>query len=106
MMNCKKYSARRSAAWSMLRTGWTSTAARAALSILGDACDTEFWLKLRKDIRLELVILAMPNHQGNMYAAHQLRNFGFDCQVAAIARYPRRGRGTFGPRGLCGLQHV
>lgn len=57
--------------------------------VLGDACDTEFWLKLRKDIRLELVILAMPNHQGNMYAAHQLRNFGFDCQVAAIARYPQ-----------------
>ncbi|SDB08065.1 transporter, CPA2 family (TC 2.A.37) [Desulfonatronum thiosulfatophilum] len=56
--------------------------------ILGDACDTEFWLKLRKDLRLELVILAMPNHYGNMYAAQQLRNFGFECQVAAIARFP------------------
>lgn len=56
--------------------------------ILGDACDTEFWLKLRRDIRLEMVILAMPNHQGNMYAAKQLRNFQFDCQVAAIARFP------------------
>lgn len=56
--------------------------------ILGDACDTDFWLKLRKDIDLELVILAMPNHQGNMYAARQLRNFEFDCQVAAIARFP------------------
>lgn len=56
--------------------------------ILGDACDTEFWQKLRKDIRLELVILAMPNHQGNMYAARQLRNLGFKCQVAAIARFP------------------
>ena len=56
--------------------------------ILGDAGDTEFWLKLRKDIQLELVILAMPNHQGNMFAAKQLRNFQFDCQVAAIARFP------------------
>ncbi len=56
--------------------------------ILGDACDTEFWLKLRKDIELELVILAMPNHQGNIYAAQQLRNLGFSCQVAAIARFP------------------
>jgi Trk K+ transport system NAD-binding subunit len=56
--------------------------------ILGDACDTEFWIKLRRDIRLEMVILAMPNHQGNMYAAKQLRNFQFDCQVAAIARFP------------------
>ncbi len=56
--------------------------------ILGDACDTEFWLKLKKELELDLVILAMPNHQGNMYAAHQLRNLGFQCQVAAIARFP------------------
>lgn len=56
--------------------------------ILGDAADTEFWLRLSKDICLEIVILAMPNHHGNVYAAHQLRNFGLTCQVAAIARYP------------------
>lgn len=56
--------------------------------ILGDACDTEFWLKLQKHDRLELVVLAMPNHQGNMYAAQQLRNLAFSCSVAAIARYP------------------
>jgi predicted Kef-type K+ transport protein len=56
--------------------------------ILGDVCDTEFWLKLRKDVKLELVVLAMPNHQGNIYAVKQLRNFNFDCQVAAIARFP------------------
>ncbi len=56
--------------------------------ILGDACDTEFWMKLEKDDKLELVILAMPNHQGNMYAAKQLRNRDFKCKVAAIARYP------------------
>ncbi len=56
--------------------------------ILGDACDTDFWLKLRKDQALELVILAMPKHHGNMYAAHQLRNLGFECQIAAIAQHP------------------
>jgi len=56
--------------------------------VLGDASDTEFWLKLKKDIDLELVILAMPNHQGNVYAVHQLRNLGFNCLVAAIAKYP------------------
>lgn len=56
--------------------------------LLGDACDTEFWLKLSKDVSLELVILAMPNHHGNVYAARQLRNFQFDCRIAAIARYP------------------
>ncbi len=56
--------------------------------ILGDACDTEFWQKLRKDTGLQLVVLAMPNHHGNMYAAQQLKNLGFECQVAAIARFP------------------
>jgi predicted Kef-type K+ transport protein len=56
--------------------------------ILADACDTEFWLKVRKDEHLELIILAMPNHQGNLYASHQIRNLGFTCQVAAIARFP------------------
>ena len=56
--------------------------------ILGDACDTEFWMKLKKDLRLELVILAMPNHQGNMFAARQIRNLNLRSQVAAIARFP------------------
>ncbi|TVM15983.1 potassium transporter Kef [Oceanidesulfovibrio indonesiensis] len=56
--------------------------------ILADACDTEFWLKLRTDEQLELVILAMPKHHGNMYAAQQIRNLGIQCQVAAIAQYP------------------
>jgi predicted Kef-type K+ transport protein len=56
--------------------------------VLGDATDTEFWRKLKKDINLELIILAMPNHQGNVYAVQQLRNLGFDCMVAAIAKHP------------------
>lgn len=56
--------------------------------IIGDACDTEFWMKLKKDLRLELVILAMPNHQGNMFAARQIRNLNLRSQVAAIARFP------------------
>ncbi|MHC1791051.1 cation:proton antiporter domain-containing protein [Solidesulfovibrio sp.] len=56
--------------------------------ILGDACDTEFWLKLQNDKQLEMVILAMPNHTGNMFAAHQLHNMGFSGQVAAVARFP------------------
>jgi len=56
--------------------------------ILGDACDTEFWLKLQRDDKLELIILAMPNHQGNIYAAKQIRNLDFQCSVAAIARFP------------------
>lgn len=56
--------------------------------VLGDACDTDFWLKLKKDVYLELVILTMPNHHGNIFAIQQLRNLGFDCAVAAVAKYP------------------
>ncbi|MFW6324846.1 MAG: cation:proton antiporter [Desulfovibrionales bacterium] len=56
--------------------------------ILGDACDTEFWLKLRRGLNLEMIILAMPNHKGNMFAVQQIRSIGFDCQVAAIAKFP------------------
>lgn len=56
--------------------------------ILGDALDTEFWIKLKRDLDLELIILAMPNHQGNIFAASQIRNIGFTCRVAAVARFP------------------
>ena len=56
--------------------------------ILGDACDTEFWLKLQRDDKLELIVLAMPNHHGNIYAAKQIRNMDIRCSVAAIARFP------------------
>ncbi len=55
--------------------------------LLGDACDTDFWLKLRKDLNLEIVILAMPKHQGNMFAARQLLNYEIECRIAAIAHY-------------------
>lgn len=56
--------------------------------ILGDACDTEFWLKLKTDEHLEMIVLAMPRHQGNVYAAQQIRNMGIVCSVAAIAQFP------------------
>lgn len=72
---------------------------------LADACDTEFWQKLQKDLRLELVILAMPNHQGNMYAARQIRNLGFKCQVAGIARFPEEVE-ELSEIGLCAAYNM
>ena len=74
--------------------------ARGRNVVLGDASDTEFWLKLKQDVRLELVVLAMPNHQGNVFAVHQLRNLGFDCMVAAIAKYPEEVE-EFSELGIC-----
>lgn len=56
--------------------------------LLGDATDTDFWTKIRHNSVPELVVLAMPSHHGNVYAAHQLRNLNFHCKVAAIAKFP------------------
>jgi hypothetical protein len=56
--------------------------------ILGDAMDTEFWVKLEFQPDLELVILAMPWHHGNLRTAELLESLGLTCGVTAIARHP------------------
>lgn len=58
--------------------------------ILGDATDPDFWdlVKTRGGLgRLELVMLAMPKHRANLFAAEQLRKAGFQGTLAAIAMY-------------------
>ncbi|WP_305044150.1 cation:proton antiporter family protein [Geoalkalibacter sp.] len=58
--------------------------------MLGDATDPDFWdlLKTRDGLaRLELVMLAMPKHRANLFAAEQLRKAGFSGTIAAIAMY-------------------
>jgi Trk K+ transport system NAD-binding subunit len=56
--------------------------------LVGDATDTDFWSSLKAGRHLELLVLAMPNHHSNLYAAHQIRNLGLACTVVAVARYP------------------
>ncbi|MGL5487206.1 MAG: cation:proton antiporter, partial [Shewanella sp.] len=41
--------------------------------VQGDASDTDFWEKLDKAPNLELVLLAMPHHAGNLFAVEQLK---------------------------------
>jgi glutathione-regulated potassium-efflux system ancillary protein KefC len=58
--------------------------------ILGDAADPDFWelLKAQGGLeRLELILLAMPKHQANLFAAEQLRKADFRGGIAAIATY-------------------
>ncbi|MGE4369443.1 MAG: cation:proton antiporter [Burkholderiaceae bacterium] len=55
--------------------------------LLGDATDSDFWLKLSAGKEMELILLAMPNHSSNVYAAHQIRNVGLQGTVVAIAKY-------------------
>ena len=57
--------------------------------LLGDADDTDFWSKLKAGDTIELVVLAMPNHGSNVYAAQQIRNLAIACEVVAIAKYPK-----------------
>ncbi|HEY5715410.1 MAG TPA: cation:proton antiporter, partial [Psychromonas sp.] len=56
--------------------------------ITGDALDSDFWNKLQLTDNIKLILLAMPDHNGNRYAAEQLckiSNCGF--KVAALAHY-------------------
>ena len=56
--------------------------------IRGSATDSDFWDRLHVDFkRVNLVLLAMPNAQENLFAARQLQTVGYTGRVAAIAKY-------------------
>lgn len=55
--------------------------------ILGDATDSDFWLKLSTGPDMVMIVLAMPNHHSNTFAAHQIRNVGLSGKVVAIAKH-------------------
>jgi len=55
----------------------------------GDAADSDFWERMEaagNDFRV--VMLAMPDHQVNMYALEQIKRAGFGGFIAALAKYP------------------
>jgi Trk K+ transport system NAD-binding subunit len=54
----------------------------------GDAVDSDFWDKLLMSDEIQLVVLAMPHHAGNVYALEQLRGRDFKGHVTAIVEYP------------------
>lgn len=53
----------------------------------GDATDPDFWERARHD-SLQMVMLAMPEHQANLYALRQLQESGFSGYIAALAQFP------------------
>ncbi|BEE13184.1 hypothetical protein VAWG004_16870 [Aeromonas veronii] len=55
--------------------------------IEGDATDTDFWDKVLLSNQVNLVLLAMPHHSGNLYAIEKLRSHGFNGKIAAIVRF-------------------
>ena len=58
--------------------------------ILDDATDPDFWERVRSiaDGRGRVVMLTMPVHAANLYAAQRLADWDFPGIVAATARFP------------------
>lgn len=54
---------------------------------VGDATDTDFWNMIKTDNSKDLIVLAMPNHNSNVYAAQQIRSAELACKVVAIAKF-------------------
>ena len=54
---------------------------------VADATDTDFWNAIKACGTQDLIVLAMPSHNSNVYAAHQIRNAGLGSQVVAIAKF-------------------
>ncbi len=59
--------------------------------IIGDALDSDFWLKLQLTEKVKFILLAMPNHNGNLFAAEQL-NIIQNCD---IHNHPKSSKKTF-----------
>ncbi len=57
-------------------------------ALQGDATDTDFWNKLKAGRHIEMIVLAMPSHGSNVYAARQIRALGVQCTVVAVAKFP------------------
>ncbi|MFH5208792.1 cation:proton antiporter [Antrihabitans spumae] len=52
-----------------------------------DATDPDFWDKLLLTDTVEVVMLAMPDHSGNIFAMEQLHHREFLGKIAAIVKY-------------------
>lgn len=54
---------------------------------VADATNTDFWntANLLEPIE-EIVLLAMPTHHSNIFAAERIKASGLDCRVYAIAK--------------------
>ncbi len=55
--------------------------------VRGDALDLEFWGRLRLDRRIDLVVLAMSDHDANLVAVKSVRRFLPEVRIAATATF-------------------
>ncbi|MDP5069462.1 MAG: NAD-binding protein, partial [Congregibacter sp.] len=54
--------------------------------VAADASDPDFWHQISLE-ELELVMLALTNHQENMLVADLLREMGYQGRIAAVVRF-------------------
>ena len=55
---------------------------------VADATDTDFWNMVRiSEPAEEMILLAMPNHKSNLFAAERIQASGLDCKIVAIAKH-------------------
>jgi glutathione-regulated potassium-efflux system ancillary protein KefC len=57
-------------------------------TIRGDALDSEFWARLQLHREIDVVILAMSDHEANVEAIHQVRAFRPHVALVATATFP------------------
>ncbi len=57
--------------------------------VLGDATDSDFWERVRPGgaRKLRLILLSMPRHAANLYAAKQILQSDYVGQITAIAQF-------------------
>lgn len=56
--------------------------------VLGSATDPDFWSRLHlTDTRIELILLALPNHQEDLQAARELADAGYQGKIAATVKF-------------------
>ena len=55
---------------------------------VADATDTDFWNMVHQSKPIEeMIILAMPNHMSNVYAAERILASRLDCKIVAVAKH-------------------
>ena len=55
---------------------------------VADATDTDFWNMVRiSEPAEEMILLAMPNHKSNLFAAERIHASGLECKIVAIAKH-------------------
>ena len=55
--------------------------------ILGDATDSDFWERVKRDGQVQMIMLTLPSLDANLEVIARLRQGGFPGRIAAVARF-------------------